>query len=118
MFRVLITWDVMSGAEAEYVVQVREIVVEWNRRPGFRRLDVWENAGPGSPQVVLLEEWDDATSWAAWSYQSAEGSRDLSRLRRLVRNFTVTPLRDSPVVPMPIRKLDVSQPHPERTHRS
>lgn len=118
MFRVLLSWNVAEGREAEHVVTLREIVFGWNQRPGFRRLDVWQNAGPGSPQLVALEEWDDAASWSTWSYASAEGSRDLGRLRQLVRNFAVVPLTDSAVLPMPVRRLDVSQPHPERTHRS
>jgi heme-degrading monooxygenase HmoA len=118
MFRVLLTWDVRPGMEADHVVTLREIAFGWNQRPGFRRLDVWQNAAPSSPQLVALEEWDDAAAWATWSYSSEEGSRDLGRLRALVSNFRMVPLSDSAVLPMPIRSLDVSRPHPERTHRS
>ena len=78
MFRVLLSWDVAPGMEAEHAVRLRAMAVDWNRRPGFRRLDMWQNAGPGSPQVVALEEWDDAASWSTWAYASEEGSRDLA----------------------------------------
>lgn len=118
MFRVLLSWDVAPGMEAEHAVRLRAMAVGWNRRPGFRRLDVWQNAGPGSPQVVALEEWDDAASWSAWAYASEEGTRDLARLRPVVRDFTTVPLSDSALLPMPVRRLDVREPHPERTHRS
>ena len=118
MFRVLLTWDVAPGLESEYVVLLREAAFEWNQRPGFRRLDVWQNAGLGSPQVVALEEWDDAASWATWSFASAQGTRDQGRLRQVLRNVVAVPLQDSAVLPMPIRALDVREPHAERTHRS
>jgi heme-degrading monooxygenase HmoA len=113
MFRVLITWDVAPGLESDYVVALREAAFEWNQRPGFRRLDVWQNAGPGSPQVVALEEWEDAASWATWSYASAQGSRDHGRLRQVLRNYTAVPLQDSAVLPMPIRAVDVREPQAE-----
>ena len=118
MFRVLLTWDVAPGMEAEHAVRVRAMVVDWNRRPGFRRLDVWQNAAPGSPQVVALEEWDSPAAWSTWAYDSEEGTRDLARLRQVVRDFRTVPLSDSALLPMPIRALDVREAHPERTHRS
>jgi hypothetical protein len=36
----------------------------------------------------------------------------------VVRDFTTVPLSDSALLPMPVRRLDVREPHPERTHRS
>ena len=36
MFRVLLSWDVAPGMEAEHAVRLRAMAVDWNRRPGFR----------------------------------------------------------------------------------
>jgi len=47
VFRVLLSWDVAPGMESEHAVRLRAMAVDWNRRPGFRRLDVWPTGDLG-----------------------------------------------------------------------
>ena len=118
VFRVLLSWDVAPGMEAEHARPAPRDGGRLEpppRLPPPRRLAERRSR---VAQVVALEEWDDPASWSTWAYASEEGSRDLARLRQVVRDFTTVPLSNSAVLPMPVRALDVREAHPERTHRS
>lgn len=101
MLMYMMEWDIIQEKIGQYRENAKEDLKALKKVKGLKEMRGYYNLMQGSPQVVIMMEFEDLASWENWM-RSELADRIFAENRKVTTNFRDMILGPSPIMQQPV----------------